>query len=155
LFNRRQSQREDCLQESTLPTKPYFTNLSPNELSEVSADELGRGGFCFLVAELLAEKYRSNAIFRLTDGLRKRFSHVWIEANGKPVDIYGFRSVAEMRRDYEDVSCNKEDAVAAQIVREHFYRFYSVDQLRVVRDKLRAFIESERDRSPRCPLIWL
>jgi hypothetical protein len=131
-----------------MPGRPYFANFTPAQLAKISPEELGQGGFCFMVAELLARKYASNDLYRLTDRSGEAFAHVFVRVDDKPVDIHGFRNIAEMRRDYSGDGAVTEERVDMQKVRARFYAIYSVAQLDVVREKLSVFIESRPDRFP-------
>jgi hypothetical protein len=131
-----------------MPDRPYFANLSPSQLAEVSPEELGHGGFCFVVAELLARKYGSNELYRLTDRSGEMFAHIFIRVGEKTMDIHGFREIAEMRRDYSDDGATEEERVDMQRVRARFYPYYSAAQLDAVRKMLSVFIESHPERFP-------
>lgn len=109
--------------------------------------ELGAGGFCFLAAELLMEKYPMAALCRLTDSSRARFAHVFISANNMPADIRGFRSVAAMRFDYDDYSLI-EEPTDQRIVRDFFYPKYSSAQMCAARVVLAGYIATHGDIFP-------
>lgn len=131
-----------------MPGKPYFANYTTDQLAEVPPEELGHGGFCFVVAELLAEKYESNEVYRLTDSAGEAFAHVFIRVNGKPMDIQGVGTIERMRSDYSDGRALKEERVDMQRVRDRFYPHYCIAQLSVVRNILSAFIEAHPSNFP-------
>ena len=126
---------------------PYYSKLPVTEITCSNAEQLGSGGFCFLVAELLQAKYRGSVLWRLTDSIRTKYAHVFVCVEGHPADIKGFRSIDEMRFDYNDYSLVAEP-IEAQSVRDFFYPNYTQDQLSAGRDVLRCYINTHNDIFP-------
>jgi hypothetical protein len=110
-----------------------FSLLSPDQIRSSDPIELGTGGFCFLVAELLKAKYPQAELWRLTNREGTTYRHVFVRIDGKPCDIKGFRKVCEMRFDLGDNSL-VEETTDAQAIQVYFSQFkYSEEQLAAAR----------------------
>ena len=120
-------------------SKPPFSYLSPDQINTYEPVELGTGGFCFLVAEMLKEKHPHAEFWRLTNRERTKYSHVFVRVDGKPCDIKGFRSVAEMRFDLNDYGL-AEEITDPKEIKNYFYHWYSTEQLAAARAVLRKAI---------------
>ena len=116
-----------------------FSHYSPDQIKNSDPIELGTGGFCFLVAELLKAKYPQAELWRLTNRERKTYPHIFVRIGGIPCDINGFRSVHEMRFDLDDSSLIEEMA-DAQAIRDYFYPRYSPEQLAAARSRLAPYV---------------
>jgi hypothetical protein len=116
-----------------------FSHYSPDQINSADPIELGTGGFCFLVAELLKAKYPQAELRRLTNREGKTYSHVFVRIDGIACDIKGFRSVHEMRFDLDDNSL-VEQIADAQAIRDYFYREYSLEQLAAARSRLAPLV---------------
>ena len=118
---------------------PLFSRYLPDQISSYDAIELGTGGFCFLVAELLKELYPKAELRRLTNLERNRYYHVFVRLDGQACDIKGFRSVEEMRSDLNETNM-VEESVDAQAIQDYFYPCFSPEQLAAARAVLRKAI---------------
>jgi hypothetical protein len=116
-----------------------FSRLSPNEITNYDPIQLGTGGFCFLVAELLKANYPQTELRRLTNREGKTYPHVFVRIDGMPCDINGFRSVDAMRFDLDDNSL-VEQIADAQAIRDYFYPVYSPEQLAAARSRLAPYV---------------
>lgn len=116
-----------------------FSRLSPDQISSSDPIELGAGGFCFLVAELLRAKYPQAELWRLTNRERETYAHEFVLIDGMPCDINGFRSVDAMRFDLDDNSLVEEIAYA-QAIRDSFYPLYSPEQLAAARYRVGPYV---------------
>jgi hypothetical protein len=117
----------------------WFSRFSPDEIANYDPIQLGAGGFCFLVAELLKANYPQAELWRLTNRERKTYDHVFVRIDGMPCDINGFRSVDAMRFDLDDNSL-VEQIADAQAIRDYFYREYSLEQLAAARSRLAPLV---------------
>jgi len=117
----------------------FFSRLSPEEIANYDPIQLGTGGFCFLVAELLMAKHPQAELWRLTNREGKTYPHVFVRIDGMPCDINGFRSVDAMRSDWGDNSL-VEQIADAQAIRDFFYPKYSPEQLAAARCRLAPFV---------------
>ena len=122
--------------------------LSPAEIEETDPVELGSGGFCFVVAEILAVRIPGSAFYRLTDLERKRWGHVFVLANGQYWDIKGINTLTAMLRHFNDPDLVTPEHVDAQSVRQFFHPRYSLDQLRSAKTTLQTYIETHSDVFP-------
>jgi hypothetical protein len=109
-----------------------FSPLTPDEIRNYDPIHLGSGGFCFVVAELLKEKYPQAKLWRLTNRERTTYDHVFVCIDGKPCDIHGFRSFDQMRFDLDNKSLVEVPA-DAQAIQDYFYHRYSPEQLTAAR----------------------
>jgi len=116
-----------------------FSQYSPDEIANYDPIQLGTGGFCFLVAELLKANYPQAELWRLTNRERKTYPHVFVRIDGMPCDINGSRSVDAMRFDLHDNSL-VEQIADAQAIRDYFYPLYSDEQLAAARSRLAPFV---------------
>ena len=131
-----------CLDDITLVFA--FSNLSAEAIQKMNPVELGSGGLCFLVAEILADRFPDSVLCRLTCQDRKRYAHVFVSVKSVPVDIKGFRNVDKMRFDYDDTSLVLEPIDEAS-VRQFFYPHYAERQLLNARIALESYIKSHPD----------
>jgi|ERR1035441_683656 hypothetical protein len=116
-----------------------FSLYSPDQITNYDPIQLGTGGFCFLVAELLKAKYPQAELWRLTNRERKTYPHVFVRIDGIPCDINGLRSVEDMRFDLNDDSLVEEIA-DAQAIRDYFHLLYSNEQLAAARSRLAPYV---------------
>ena len=70
-----------------------------NYLYEESAEELGTTGFCDLVAELLQKSFPEAELYRLSNGTENSFAHVFLVIGSLMLDIKGFRSLEEYKKE--------------------------------------------------------
>jgi hypothetical protein len=119
------------------PQKPMtpFGRLSPDQITNYDPIQLGTGGFCFLVAELLKAKYPQAELCRLTNREGTTYHHVFVRVDGRACDIKGFRCVHQMRFDLNDDSLVEEIA-DAQAIQDYFYHRYTDEQLAAARVSL-------------------
>lgn len=122
-----------------------MTWLSADEIRTTTPQELGQGGFCFIVAEILLERFPDATLLRLTSPAHE-YGHVFLAINGAHMDIGGFRDVvADARFRFDDRSLEPEP-VSAQAVRSFFYPKYNTSQLSAARETLKAYIDSRPER---------
>ena len=117
--------------------------LTAKEIGETDPVELGMGGFCFLVAELLMEKYPDAELCRLTDKDRTTFAHVFVRIDGRPCDIKGFRSLSAIREDRPEPGL-VEEPVSVESVQMFFHARYDVELLAAARTVLEQYLASKR-----------
>jgi hypothetical protein len=108
-------------------------------------DELGSGGFCFVVAEILKARFPASVLYRLTDLNRTYYTHVFRAVGGAYVDIKGFRKLIDLKFDHPNNS-QLVEAIDEENVRKHFYPCYQKKEdreaLSAARAKLRLYIDS-------------
>lgn len=112
-----------------------FSYLTPKEIRDYDPIQLGMGGFCFLVAEMLKAKCPSAELWKLTNRDGTMYRHVFVRVNGKPYDIKGGRNVDEMRFDLGDYGL-VEKMADAQAIHDYFYPLYPSEQLAAARAAL-------------------
>src|ERR1017187_7653183 len=100
------------------------------------------GGFCFVVAELLAAKHPDAQLCRLTNRDRTTYRHVFVRIDGEPCDIKGSREVSDMVLDLDDAGLI-EEPVSPEAVRNYFYPRYEERQLASARVVLAPFVAQE------------
>ena len=116
-----------------------FRCLSPDQITNYDPIQLGTGGFCFLVAELLMEEYPQAELWRLTNREGTTYAHVFVRIDGMPCDSNGFRSVDAMRFDFNDNSL-VERIANSQAIRDYFYHGYTREQLAAARSRLAPYV---------------
>ena len=115
--------------------------LEPDQIRKTSPTELGEGGLCFLVAEILLERNPEAILYRLTSPAHE-YGHVYLLLDDNQIDIKGPRDVvAAMRTQCDDQRLVPEKADTHR-VRRHFYPKYSTAQLCAARETFLSFIDS-------------
>jgi hypothetical protein len=123
---------------------PKFERMKLPEIEEEDPLQLGRGGYCDIALEVLLDLYRDAQPYGLAaeegGGFDHVFLHVFLMVDGRPLDIYGFTTLDEMRTHF------KNDALIAKPsslkeIREAFKGHNrTVDERRRVTARLRAFV---------------
>jgi hypothetical protein len=126
--------------------KPPFSYLTPDEIKNYDPTQLGAGGFCFLVAELLKTKYPQAELWRLTNQEGTTYHHVFVRIDGRECDIKGFRSVDDMRFDLNDPSLVEERA-DARAIQDFFHPHYSPEQLAAARAVVGVFLTARDNKT--------
>jgi hypothetical protein len=119
--------------------------LSANQIRETPPVELGTGGFCFLVAEILLERFPSAIVYRLTSP-GSPFAHIFISINGCYMDIEGCRNVPREMRRHLDAPHLQVEMTDLQTVREFFYQKYDESQHCAARATLEHYVNSNPER---------
>jgi hypothetical protein len=121
-----------------LETPQPFKLFKSPEIEDQDPTDLGRGGDCDIVLEILCDLYPNGRPHRLTTDSND-FAHTFLMYNGAPIDIRGVTTVDEMRSHYGDPSLRAEPVTLEQ-VQVYFRGHRTVEEKRRTRAHLQNHI---------------
>ena len=117
-----------AIQRTVLRGRTFTTLWSAENIYDTPPCELGRGNFCFLVAEILLERFPDARLCRLASPGHD-YAHILILVDDEYIDIKGRTTLAEMRFYFDDNFLKPMPVDDEKSVRDFFYSRHEATEL--------------------------